>query len=98
MLARDQRARMPGEEALWHYKRGAARVMLHRRDEALADLRGALAPDAAGWVLGRAHLELARLALQQGGRPGALREAATAIARGEKSSHPLIAEEPRQKR
>jgi tetratricopeptide (TPR) repeat protein len=96
MLARDKRVRIPGEDALWHYKRGAARVMLRRRDEALADLRAALAPDAAGWVQGRAHLELARLALQQGDRPGALREAATAIATCEKSSDPICAEEARK--
>ena len=70
MLAGDKRPRIPGEEALWHYKRGAARVMLGRRDEALADLRAALAPGAAGWVQGRAHLEMARLALKQGDRAG----------------------------
>ena len=69
MLARDSRAKIPGEEALWHYKRGAARVMLRRADDALADLRRAQAPDAAGWVQGRAHLEMARLA-RAAGRPG----------------------------
>src|SRR5688572_10250433 len=41
MLARDNRAKIPGEDALWHYKRGAARVMLRRADEAMADLRQA---------------------------------------------------------
>jgi tetratricopeptide (TPR) repeat protein len=96
VLARDRRARIPGEDALWHYKRGAARVMLRRRDEALADLRLALAPDAAGWVQGRAHLELARLAQQQGDRPGALREAATAIATCEKSSDLICVEDARK--
>ena len=44
MLARDERAKIPGEEALWHYKRGAARVLLGRGPDALADLRAALAP------------------------------------------------------
>jgi hypothetical protein len=47
-------------------------------------------------VQGRAHLELARLALQQGDRPGAQREAATAIATCEKSSDPICAEEARK--
>ena len=42
MLAADKRDRIPGEDALWHYKRGAARVMLGRRDDALADLQAAL--------------------------------------------------------
>ena len=96
MLARDQRARMPGEEALWHYKRGAARVMLRRRDEALADLREALAPGAAGWVQGRAHLELARLALQQGDRPAALREAAQAVAACGRSGDPICVDEAKK--
>src|SRR5829696_719639 len=43
MLARDKRRRIPGEEQLWHYKRGAARVLLRRRHDALADLRAAQA-------------------------------------------------------
>ena len=96
MLAGDKRPRIPGEDALWHYKRGAARVMLGRRDDALADLRAALAVDGAGWVQGRAHLEMARLALQQGDRPGALREAATAIATCEKGNDPICVEEARK--
>src|SRR5258708_1901072 len=98
MLARDKRARIPGEDALWHYKRGAARVMLRRRDEALADLRAALAPDAAGWVQGRAHLELARLALQQGDRQGALREAADALAACGRSSDSICGDEARRRK
>ena len=80
MLARDNRAKIPGEEALWHYKRGAARVMLRRTDEALADLRQAQVPGAAAWVQGRAHLDMARLALQRGDRAAAKQSAAQAIA------------------
>jgi tetratricopeptide (TPR) repeat protein len=80
MLARDNRAKIPGEEALWHYKRGAARVMLRRADEAMADLRQALGPGAAAWVQGRAHLEMARLAQQRGDRAAAKQSAAQAIA------------------
>src|SRR5204863_8007584 len=38
MLAKDTRARMPGEEGLWHYKRGAARVLLKRTVDARMDL------------------------------------------------------------
>lgn len=96
MLARDKRVRIPGEESLWHYKRGAARVMLGRSEDALADLRAALTPDAAGWVQGRTHLEMARLALKQGDRPGARREAATAITFCEKSADPICVEEARR--
>ena len=80
MLANDKRMRIPGEEALWHYKRAVARVMLQKRDDALADIRIAQAPGAAAWVQGRSHLEVARLALQQGDKPGARRAAAQAEA------------------
>ena len=48
MFAADSRAKIPGEEALWHYKRGAARVLLRKREEALADLRLARAIAAGG--------------------------------------------------
>jgi tetratricopeptide (TPR) repeat protein len=88
-LARDRRPRMPGEEALWHYKRGLARVMLGRREEALADLRVALSPDAAGWVQGRAHVELAKLAQQQGDKTTRQREADAAIALCDKNGDPI---------
>lgn len=98
MLAKDSRARIPGEEALWHYKRGAARVLLRKRDEALADLRLAQVPGAAGWVRGRAHLEMARLAQQQGDRDGARRAAAQAIAICTKSNDPICVEDAKRTR
>jgi tetratricopeptide (TPR) repeat protein len=97
MLAADKRERIPGEDALWHYKRGAARVMLGRRDQALADLQAALTPGAAaGWVQGRTHLEMARLALKQGDRPGAAREAAEAAAICERSNDPICVDEAKR--
>jgi tetratricopeptide (TPR) repeat protein len=96
MLARDGRAKIPGEEALWHYKRGAARVLLGRGPEALADLRAALVPGAAGWVQGRAHLEMARLAAKQGDRATAQREAAEAIAVCGRSSDPICVDEAKK--
>jgi len=96
MLARDTRAKIPGEEALWHYKRGAARVMLRRHDEALADLRQAQAPGAAAWVQGRAHLEMARLAAQQGDKAGAQRAAAQAAAICRQGSDPACVEGARK--
>ena len=42
-LAADDRPRMAGEEALWYYKRGAARTTLGRAADAEHDLRKALA-------------------------------------------------------
>jgi tetratricopeptide (TPR) repeat protein len=89
MFAKDSRAKIPGEQALWHYKRGAARVLLNRPADALADLRLAQVPGAAGWVQGRSHLEMARLAQRQGDRDGARRAAAQAIAVCAKSNDPI---------
>jgi hypothetical protein len=96
MLARDSRAKIPGEEALWHYKRGAARVLLRRDADALADLRQAQAAGAAAWVQGRAHLEMARLAAQQGDRPTAQREAAQAASICRQGNDPICVEEARK--
>ena len=96
MLAKDTRPRIPGEDALWRYKRGAARVMLKRAAEAREDLAVALRPDAAQWVQGRAHLEMARLALQQGDRTAARREAAGAVAACEAGNDPICVEEARK--
>lgn len=79
-LETDPRPRIPGEEALWHLKRGAARVLLGRPNDAVADLRVALAEGAPDWVQGRAHLQLARLAQHQGDEAASRREASLAIA------------------
>ena len=79
MFTRDAREKIPGESALWHCKRGAARVELGRRDDALSDLRQATVDGAPLWVRGRAHVELARLASLAGDRNGARAEAQRAI-------------------
>jgi tetratricopeptide (TPR) repeat protein len=63
-----------GEEALWHYKRGAARVGLHRDAEAASDLTLALGKEARGWVHARAHIEMGKLADLTGNRNAARRE------------------------
>ena len=96
MLARETRPKISGEDALWHYKRGAARVMLGRRDEALADLRAALAPGGAGWVQGRTHLEMARLAARSGDEAAARREAAEAVAVCGRSNDPICVDEAKK--
>src|SRR5262249_22534605 len=75
MLAGDTRAKIPGEEALWHYKRAVARVALRRRDDAMADLSAALAQGSMLWVQGRSHVELARLAQQRSDTTAVRREA-----------------------
>jgi tetratricopeptide (TPR) repeat protein len=96
MFAKDTRPRMPGEEGLWHYKRGAARVLLKRDVDAKADLAIALRPDSLKWVQGRAHLETARLAAQRGDREGARRAAASAIASCESGNDPICVEEAKK--
>jgi tetratricopeptide (TPR) repeat protein len=75
ILAKDQRARIPGEEALWRYKRGASRAALGRAREALADLEVASGADSQEWVHGRARVEVGRLALKRGDRDAAALEA-----------------------
>jgi tetratricopeptide (TPR) repeat protein len=75
LFAKATGARIPGEEALWRYKRGAARTALGRAAEAADDLKVAVGPDAQTWVQGRAHVELARLALRRGDRSAAANEA-----------------------
>jgi tetratricopeptide (TPR) repeat protein len=74
-LPTNEALRIPGEEALWRYKRGAAFAGLKRPDAAAADLRAAATPGAQPWVHGRARVELARLALTRGDRPTAQSEA-----------------------
>lgn len=84
MLAKDQRARIPGEEGLWRYKRGAARAALGRVDAA-ADLQNATSAESQPWVQGRARVELGRLALKRGDRGAAAveaRQAETLCGRG----------------
>jgi tetratricopeptide (TPR) repeat protein len=78
-LASDGRPKMFGEVALWHYKRGAARVRVQRYSDAQPDLKTALAADGRPWVQGRAHTELARIALALGDRATAQREIDQAI-------------------
>jgi len=78
-LASDTRQRMFGEDALWLYKRGAARAALGRAT-ANADLEKALTVEGRPWVKGRSHLELGKLA-QKGGARAAAAEHFRAAAR-----------------
>lgn len=71
---RDPRAKGPGERALWIYKRGMARVSLNRLADATSDLQLALAQGPSGWVRGRVHLELGKVADLQGQRAAAVEQ------------------------
>ena len=95
MLAKDQRARIPGEEALWRYKRGAARAALGRAEAAFADLQSASSADAQAWVHGRARVELGRLALKRGDRGAAVVEARQAETLCERGNDPVCIQDAR---
>ena len=71
-LASDTRPRAFGEEAMWHYKRGLARLSLRRLDQARADLDSALRHPMRDWVRGRIRLEQGKLADLEGRRADAL--------------------------
>lgn len=86
MLGRDTRPRMFGEEALWYYRRGAARAALGRAAEAKADLNQSIGSNGRKWVSGRAHFELGRLALLEQ-NSGAAREHLAAAASLGDSDH-----------
>jgi tetratricopeptide (TPR) repeat protein len=94
-LAKDQRPRMPGEEALWHYKRGAARALLGRTEDATTDLEFALGADPQPWVNGRARVELGRLALKRGDRSSAATEAKQAETLCERGNDPVCVQDAR---
>ncbi len=71
-LDMDGRAKMPGERALWLYKRGSARVLLRRTADARRDLDSALSQGPLGWVQGRITLELGKVADLEGNRARAV--------------------------
>jgi tetratricopeptide (TPR) repeat protein len=96
MLPADASRRIPGEEALWRYKRGAALAALKQVEPALTDLRAATAPDAQPWVHGRARVELARLALARGDRSTATNEASQAQTLCEKGRDPVCVDAAKQ--
>jgi predicted Zn-dependent protease len=96
MLAATKGPRIPGEETLWRYKRGAARVALGHADSASADLQSATAADAQNWVQGRARVELAKVALQRGDRGAAAGEARQAETLCERGQDPVCLDEAKK--
>jgi len=94
-LARETRPRIPGEEQLWRYKRGAARAALGRQD-AMDDLRFATSSGAQAWVAGRARAELGRLALKRGDVSNARDEARQADALCRQGNDPACVEDARR--
>jgi tetratricopeptide (TPR) repeat protein len=77
-------------------ERCAARAAIGKDAEATADLRGALSLDARKWVHGRAHLELAKLALKAGNKADARQELRQAAALADSDNDPGTADEARR--
>lgn len=71
-LPADTRPRAFGEEAMWSYKRGMARLALRRLDPARADLTRALGLPMRDWVRARVQLEIGKLADLESRRADAL--------------------------
>ena len=95
-FADDDRPRMFGENALWLYKRGAARAALRRGAEAEQDLRQSVSLAGRKWVHGRAHLELGKLLMQAGNRNAARGEFQTAAALCDADNDRATADEARR--
>lgn len=72
MFDKETRRRLPGERAIWLYKRAVARVALRHTADAHADLNAALTSDPPEWTKGRLHLELGRVGDLGGQRQEAL--------------------------
>jgi tetratricopeptide (TPR) repeat protein len=96
MFARDDRTRMFGENALWSYKRGAARAALGRTSDAEQDLRRAVTGEGRKWVQGRAHLELGKLAIKAGRTAAARQELQMAVTLCDADNDRGTAEEARR--
>ena len=98
MLAKDTRPRMPGEDGLWHYKRGAARVMLKRLGEARDGPGGRAASRVAASGCRAARTSRWRGSrTQQGDTAGRqARGRRSAIASCEAGNDPICVEEARK--
>jgi tetratricopeptide (TPR) repeat protein len=75
----DKRQKIPGEHALWLYKRGLARLNLNHPADATSDLKRALTVNPLPWVEGRIHVALGKLADLAGRRSEATAEYAKAL-------------------
>jgi predicted Zn-dependent protease len=92
-LDKDPRPRFPGERALWLYKRGLARLNWNHPADAATDLKAALGAEPVGWVRGRIHVGMGKLADLAGQRANALAEYAEAATICGKSNDPACESE-----
>ena len=95
-FAADRRQKMFGEDALWLYKRGAARAAMGKNADAEQDLRKAVSLEGRSWVHGRAHIELGGLALKAGNGALGRSELQAGIALCEGDNDTVAVEEARR--
>jgi tetratricopeptide (TPR) repeat protein len=87
---RDDRPKIPGERALWLYKRASARVSLNHPADALADLTAARSSGPVDWVRGRIDFEMGRVADLRGQRTEALVHYRAARDIGRLANDPIV--------
>jgi tetratricopeptide (TPR) repeat protein len=92
-LPSDGRPRAFGEEALWFYKRGMARLALRRLDPARADLGRALGLPMRDWVKARVQLEIGKLADLESRRADATAAYKLAVRLGNSGNDPETSQE-----
>jgi hypothetical protein len=93
LFNQDPRPKIPGERALWLYKRGLARVNLNHLADATVDLHEAQGASPVSWVDGRIHVELGKIADVAGRRTDALGEYRSGKVLCEASNDPVCAAE-----
>jgi tetratricopeptide (TPR) repeat protein len=77
---KDARPKIPGEDALWLYKRATSRTWRNMTVAATADVERALAAKPMEWVRGRLMVERGKLADLAGRRPEAMAAYTSALA------------------
>lgn len=95
-LPSDPRPRAFGEEAMWYYKRGMARLALRRLEPARADLNRAAGFPMRDWVNARVQLELGKLADLEARRADARAAYTMAIRLARLGNDPETADEARR--
>jgi tetratricopeptide (TPR) repeat protein len=90
---RDPRPKVPGERAIWLYKRGVARLAQNHVTDARADFDLALKADPQPWMLGRIDLYRGRAADVAGERPAAVGAYRQALDVSRAANDPACADE-----
>ena len=92
-LKHDTRPKIPSEEAVWHYKRGLARLNQNQQPAAAADLEYALGAKPSDWIRGKIQLEMGKLADLAGRRTDAEAAYRTAVRLCGASADPVCEKE-----